>query len=100
MSTSETLEVEKSIDITAFADERMLSVPTEAFGIGVGVTADAQGPRPDLSGLRVKLPAQPSIWLIDPEGFRRGIPNPETYNNLFRSWGGVVEDINANSIAE
>jgi hypothetical protein len=56
-------------------------------------------PRPDLSGLRVKSPNQPAIYLIDPEGYRRWIPNPQTYNNLFRGWDGVIVDINIDEIA-
>ena len=55
--------------------------------------------RPDLSGLRIKSPTDTAIYLIDPEGYRRHIPNPETYENLFRDWNGIVADINANDIA-
>jgi hypothetical protein len=55
------------------------------------------GPRPDLNGLRVKFPNQPEIYLID-RGYRRWIPNPATYNNLFRDWEGIVVDIDINEI--
>jgi len=54
-------------------------------------------PRPDLNGLRVKLPNQPAIYLID-QGYRRWIPNPATYNNLFRDWNGIITDIGINDI--
>ncbi len=54
-------------------------------------------PRPDLNGLRVKLPSAPEIYLID-RGYRRWIPNPATYNNLFRDWNGIVTDIDINEI--
>lgn len=57
-------------------------------------------PRPDLAGLRVKFPANPAIYLIDPSGIRRWIPNPETYNNLFRDWNGVIIDIDIGEITE
>jgi len=38
--------------------------------------------------------------LVDPEGYRRWIPDPETYNNLFRDWNGIYVDINTRNIAE
>ncbi|PQO35827.1 hypothetical protein C5Y96_09265 [Blastopirellula marina] len=53
--------------------------------------------RPDLNGVRVKLPNQPHIYLID-EGKKRHIPDPPTYNSLFRSWEGIVEDLDVNDI--
>jgi hypothetical protein len=54
-------------------------------------------PRPDLNGLRVKFPNQPAIYLID-RGYRRWIPDPATYNNLFRDWNGIVVDIDIDEI--
>jgi hypothetical protein len=54
-------------------------------------------PRPDLNGLRVKLPNRPEIYLID-RGYRRWVPNPGTYNNLFRDWNGIVVDIDIDEI--
>jgi len=41
------------------------------------------------NGLRVKAPNSPKIYLVD-EGKRRWIPNPATFNNLFRSWDVYV----------
>ena len=61
------------------------------------LSAAWSGPRPDLNGLRVKLPNAPEIYLID-EGYRRWIPDPATYNNLFRDWNGIVVDIDINAI--
>lgn len=55
--------------------------------------------RPDLNGYRVRVPGQAAIYLID-RGKRRHIPNPETYNNLFRNWDGIVGDINVPEITE
>src|SRR5205085_12204310 len=39
-------------------------------------------PRPDLSGKLMKHPDFDPIYLIDPQGFRRWFPNPETLHNL------------------
>lgn len=54
-------------------------------------------PRPDLNGLRVQLPGDPAIYLMD-GGKKRHIPDPPTYNNLFVDWNGVVQDINVANI--
>ena len=45
---------------------------------------------PELNGLRVKIPGQPAVYLID-NGVRRHIPNPDTYNRLFRDWNNIQE---------
>jgi hypothetical protein len=55
-------------------------------------------PRPDLNGLRVKLPNRPEVYLTD-RGYRRWIPNAMTYGNLFRDWTGIVVDINIDEIS-
>jgi hypothetical protein len=52
--------------------------------------------RRDLDGLRVQLPGDPAIYLMD-RGQKRHIPDP-TYNNLFRDWNGVVQDANLDEI--
>jgi hypothetical protein len=83
-----------------FANASDIEVKTDPLVTTVGMAAPmAMTPRPDLSGLRVKTPNSPAIFLIDPEGYRRWIPNPATYNNLFRDWNGVVVDINIGDIA-
>jgi hypothetical protein len=53
--------------------------------------------RKDLDGLRMQLPGDPAIYLID-AGQKRHIPDPPTYNNLFRDWNGVVQDAHLNEI--
>jgi len=47
--------------------------------------------RKDLDGLRVQLPGDAAIYLMD-AGQKRHIPDPPTYNNLFVNWNGVVQD--------
>jgi hypothetical protein len=46
--------------------------------------------RSELNGFRVKFWGQAGVYLVD-EGYRRLIPNPSTYNNLFRDWNGIIE---------
>jgi hypothetical protein len=41
-------------------------------------------------GQRIKAPDSAAIYLIDTYGYRRWIPNAETYNSLFRDWNGIV----------
>ena len=49
------------------------------------------GARPDLSGLRLTPLAGGPIYLVNPEGYLQWIPNPATYNNLFKDWNGVIK---------
>jgi hypothetical protein len=70
-----------------------VQVNTKPAKLTIGIKAEdmAAIPRPDLSGLRVTSvnPGDP-IYLVDPEGFLRFIPNPATFNNLFANWNGIV----------
>lgn len=53
--------------------------------------------RIDLDGLRMQMPGDPAIYLID-AGKKRHVPDPATYNNLFRDWNGVVQDPHLDAI--
>lgn len=81
------------------ADAAELEVAAKPLTLAVGLDPAAAGPRPDLNGLRLKSPAAPAIYLVL-DGFRRWIPDPDTYNNLFRDWNGIVVDINIDSVPE
>ncbi len=82
------------------ADVAELETATDAFEQIVGLSADQlSNIRPDLNGWRVKMPNSPRVYLVD-QGYRRWIPNPETYNNLFRDWNGIREFIDVNTIPE
>lgn len=61
--------------------------------------AGTSGLRPDLDGLRLTPPRGGPIYLMD-RGVRRHIPNPATYNNLFRDWNGVISDVDVDIIPE
>jgi hypothetical protein len=63
------------------------------------IQSAVSAPRPDLNGLRLGHPVTGAIYLID-EGYRRHIPNPETYNNLFRDWNDIIWDPYVNDIPE
>jgi hypothetical protein len=53
--------------------------------------------RKNLDGLRVQLPGDPAIYLMD-GGQKRHIPDPTTYNNLFRDWNAIVQDTELDSV--
>jgi hypothetical protein len=41
-------------------------------------------------GQRVKSPTNATVYMIDPAGYKRRIPNPTTYNQFFRDWNGII----------
>ena len=55
--------------------------------------------RTDLNGMRFRLPRQAEVYLID-EGQRRWIPDPSTYDNLFRDWEGINKELYSGEIDE
>ncbi|MGW2188495.1 hypothetical protein [Streptomyces sp. NPDC001719] len=82
----------------------LTAVPAaQAVGSGSGTAAvhdsgnQASRPHPELNGRRLKGFDSPAIYLIL-DGKRRWIPNPNTYNNLFRGWDGVQSVVDINSI--
>jgi len=48
--------------------------------------------RSDLNGYLLRTPRTATVYLVD-QGKKRRIPDRETFNNLFRGWGTIVEDI-------
>jgi hypothetical protein len=46
---------------------------------------------PELNGMRVTVPGEPKVWLID-QGVRRHIPDPTTFERLFRNWDGIQQN--------
>jgi hypothetical protein len=70
----------------------------ESLGTELGIElAAAPAPRTELNGVRVKAPNNPMVYLVD-QGYKRWIPNPSTYNNLFRDWTTIVVDIDVDAI--
>lgn len=65
---------------------------TEPVKITVGLLpTDWVETRPDLAGRRILAADGISVYLVNPEGYLQGVPNPGTYNNLFRDWNGMVQ---------
>ncbi|GLW34508.1 hypothetical protein Areg01_74450 [Actinoplanes regularis] len=76
---------------------------TAASGIpdpAAEVVSTAAEPHPELSGKRLQVPGNAPIYLVDPEGYRRHIPDPTTYDNLFRNWDGVAPDLHLSLVSE
>jgi hypothetical protein len=46
--------------------------------------------REGMPGQRVKSPQADEVYMIDPEGFKRYIPDPETYFAFFLGWKGLI----------
>jgi hypothetical protein len=76
-----------------------IAVKTELPKAKIGITPSEAKPRPDLAGLRLKAPNDAAIYLVDPQGFLRWIPDPTTYNNLFRDWNGVISSLDIPNIS-
>lgn len=56
-------------------------------------------PHPELNGKRIKAVNGAAVYLVL-DGKRRWIPNPATYNNLFRSWDGIQSVIDIGNIED
>lgn len=67
-----------------------IEVKTTQIEVTRGIAqASSLSARPDLAGLRLTPLTGGPIYLVNPEGLLQWIPNPNTYNNLFKDWNGV-----------
>jgi hypothetical protein len=75
--------------ITLMAGSAAVAGPANATGCPDGGYTSTPGER-------IKGPNSPAVYLVDPEGRRRWIPNERLYTELFRSWNGIKvrSDIN------
>jgi hypothetical protein len=80
------------IDINESFDSKVQSFASRAESLTSAV------PRPDLNGVRLKAPNNSAIYVVI-DGYRRWIPDPGTYNNLFRNWDGILVVTNIPDIA-
>lgn len=77
-------------DIKELVPAAEIATTTVPFEVTRGVAPKAVPvARPDLAGMRLMPLAGGPIYLVNPEGMLQWIPNPATYNNLFRDWNGV-----------
>jgi hypothetical protein len=53
--------------------------------------------RPDLDGLRLRMPGNDTVWMMD-QGKKRGIPSVQVYNELFSTWDNIHLDLNVDGI--
>jgi hypothetical protein len=53
--------------------------------------------RKDLDGLRIRMPGQDGVYLID-QGKKRGIPSIQLYNQLFKTWDNIHLDLDIEEI--
>jgi hypothetical protein len=60
---------------------------------------EKKAPRPDLTGRRLKRPDHPAVYMVD-MGYKRLIPDPVTYNNLFVDWTSVATDIELDELPD
>lgn len=66
-----------------------------------GTTSQTSAPhRPVLAGGRYRTPGTTPVYLIDPAGCRRWIPNPDTFNNLFPVDAPIINDSVTDEIYE
>jgi len=80
----------KETDKKNLVPAKEIEVKTTQMEVLRGVMpASLRSPRPDLAGLRLTPLTGGPIYLVNPEGLLQWIPNPATYNNLFRDWNGV-----------
>ncbi|MEV8475029.1 hypothetical protein [Streptomyces sp. NPDC051173] len=93
-----------ALSLTLVPLAALTAVPAaQAVGTGSGTAAVHQSdsrlsrPHPELNGRRLKGFDSAPVYLIL-DGRRRWIPNPATYNNLFRSWDGIQSVVDINSI--
>ena len=86
------------IKIEGIANPEEIQVLTEPLSFGTGVPLEERiTARPELNGKRIKTVDSPAIYLVI-DGYRRGIPNPSTYNNLFRDWNNILISFDITSI--
>jgi hypothetical protein len=69
--------------------------------LGAAPRNPAQSPRPDFAGQRIASPiAGGAIYLVDQNGYKRHIPDPKTYDNLFVPGTNVIRYVDLNLISD
>lgn len=77
--------------------------PTGELRAGLfGRESEIAMPRPELAGMKVRIPGRETLYVIDRLGYRRRIPFPLAFVNLFKdsAFHGVRVDSAVTDIAE
>jgi hypothetical protein len=75
-------------------------IPPAIFDLPGGADShDLATPRPELAGCKVRIRGTTPIYLIDPDGYRRLVPFPLTFMNLFED-RALLEIVVASSVTE
>ena len=76
-------------------------LPTFPGAPGTIDSCDEALPRPELAGCKIRIRGTTPIYLIDPDGYRRLVPFPLTFMNLFEDKAFLeVTVANGTEIAE
>jgi hypothetical protein len=71
--------------------------PAQAMSHGPAIEAAAKPPvrkpHPEFAGRQFKSSGSPAVYVIDPAGYRRHIPDPATWRQLFRVQRAEVNDL-------
>jgi hypothetical protein len=71
-------------------------LPGASSGTGLGwLSYEVRGPdasRPDRAGWRACMRPGGAVYLVDPDGYRRRVPDRDTYGRLFRDSGSRSHD--------
>ena len=83
----------------ASADMEKTAKQVLAKAVGTAQIGVTPAPAPQLNGLLLQLPGAAPVYLVL-NGFRRWVPNPQTFQNLFASGATIVSDIGIGSVSE
>jgi hypothetical protein len=94
---------EERVNDTA-AQRMLLGIPAPHQPVGdsrpiVRNEAVVSTPRPDFAGRRLHAPGRRAIYLVDPAGYRRRVPNDFVYRRLFGNGLDVADCVQIERIA-
>jgi len=85
------------------AQRMLLETPAPRQSIGesrlIRDGADMSTPRPEFAGRRLYAPGRRAIYLVDPAGYRRRLPNDFVYRRLFGTGLDVADCLRIERIA-
>jgi len=85
--------------LTLLGGANVASAAPRTASVGAPALRLAAGNHPELNGARLQQVGRPEVYLVL-DGTRHWIPNPDTYNQLFRDWNGIQQVIDITNIDE